>query len=81
MFQRPLRYLSEREALWIADRNLNLSRSQLRQLQIEIVFRLLLPYISSAMPAWSVTSGDKTIYIAQEELVLGSLYYPSFRLA
>lgn len=79
VFPQPLRYLSERDALRIASRNLRLSRREVDGIEAELVFQPLRPYVSSALPAWRVTAQDKVFYVSQTGLVLGTLFYPTYR--
>lgn len=79
VFPRPVRYLSEREAQWIAGRNLGLGQRELRSMEIELVSQVLLPNVSTALPAWQVVVGDRVLFVAQTGRVFGSLHWPTYR--
>lgn len=79
VFPRPVRYLSEREAQWIAARNLGLSQRELRSMEVELVSQVLLPYVSTALPAWQIVVADQVLLVAQAGLVLGTLLWPTYR--
>ncbi len=79
VFPRPVRYLSESEVLPIASRSLGLSRREAGRMEVELVFRPLRPHVSSALPAWKVAIGDRTLFVTQFGLVLGTLLYPTYR--
>lgn len=78
MFSKPVRYLSEREAFWIANSNLNLSRREVRRMKVELVSSPLRPYVSTALPAWQMAIDDQILSIAQTGEVIGG-YYPLYK--
>ncbi|MFX1235608.1 MAG: hypothetical protein ACFFBY_13805 [Promethearchaeota archaeon] len=79
IFSRPVRYLSEEEALNIAKRNLRLNQSELQELNTELVFSPIHPYIKNVLPAWKFKVKEKTIFITQNGLIVGGFYFPTYR--
>ncbi len=79
VFSRPTRYLSEREVRLIARRTLRLSRSKVQRMEVELVSIGHALYVSSTLPAWRVAVADRTFFVTQSGLVLGGLYYPTYK--
>jgi len=79
IFPKPVRYLSEREAIWIASRNLNLSRHEIQRMDVELVNIPQRPSVSTAQPAWRVSIDKKELFATQDGTVVGGLYPITFK--
>ena len=79
VFSRPINYLSAKIAVSMVRRYLSLSRSDVPELDVELVSGQRLPQCSSALPVWKIAIGEKTLYVTQSGLVVGGLYYPNYR--
>jgi hypothetical protein len=79
VFPKPIHYLSEIDVIDIVRRDLRLSHSDLRKLTTELIFQPGGQLMSNALPVWLVTLEDRTLYLTQNGLILGTLLYPNLR--
>ena len=77
VFNRPVQYIQRKEALKIATKNLNLKRIDESRITADLVFKPLVSYVTSALPAWRLTVGEREIFVTQNAIAFGSL---NFRL-
>ncbi len=79
VFQRPVRYRPESEAIRLVGRTLRLNRTQLTKIEAELVAQPIRPYVSTALPAWKVKLADRTVFVTQAGTILGTLNYSTYK--
>jgi hypothetical protein len=79
LFPHPVRYLSAQEAMRIASRNLGYKPREIPGVELELVAQPAQALVSSAVPAWSVSIADRTIYVTQTGQIIGNLSLPTYK--
>ncbi|MFX1286648.1 MAG: hypothetical protein ACFFB5_23630 [Promethearchaeota archaeon] len=78
VFSRPVSYISEKKAIAIVKKNLDRNYN-LQNIQTEFVMTSMQPYVSSALPALRIKLEDKVVFVTQEGLIIGGMYYQTYR--
>jgi hypothetical protein len=73
VFHEPFRYLSPEEARAVARISLGVDKRDQARMKLDLVTQPFSKVVSSAVPAWRVSIGDRRFFVCQKGTVLASL--------